>query len=236
MGIGHLWGDFYLQNKKQESDKYKKILRQCLIYGVAVILTTLPVFSADMIKAAVCMSFAHCIIATAKYIILKKKKIRKEYFVFITDQGIHIISICVIAYMMCVWQFSIGNIEIVHSIVSALGWEIEILARWLFAVLFIHRPVNVFIQYFLEEDKPKREESIIKADNKAGRRIGTVERLIMLIFLSMNQYTAIGFVLTAKSIARYDKITKDEKFAEYYLLGTLLSTLSVVICRLLIIR
>lgn len=58
----------------------------------------------------------------------------------------------------------------------------------------------------------------------------------MLIFLAMNQYTAIGFVLTAKSIARYDKITKDEKFAEYYLLGTLISTLCVVICRLLIIK
>lgn len=43
----------------------------------------------------------------------------------------------------------------------------------------------------------------------------------MLIFLSMNQYTAMGFVLTAKSIARYDKITKDEKFAEYYLLNAI---------------
>jgi hypothetical protein len=49
----------------------------------------------------------------------------------------------------------------------------------------------------------------------------------------MNQYAAMGLVLTAKSIARYDKITKDEKFAEYYLLGTLLSTASVVVCKIL---
>lgn len=56
----------------------------------------------------------------------------------------------------------------------------------------------------------------------------------MLIFLSKDQYAAIGFVLTAKSIARYDKITKDEKFAEYYLLGTLVSTLCVIICSMLI--
>ena len=52
--------------------------------------------------------------------------------------------------------------------------------------------------------------------------------------IAMNQYAALGLVLTAKSIARYDKIAKDEKFAEYYLLGTLLSTACVVICKLLI--
>jgi len=77
---------------------------------------------------------------------------------------------------------------------------------------------------------------IIKSDNKAGRKIGTIERMIMLIFLSRNQFAALGFVLTAKSIARYDKITKDEKFAEYYLLGTLVSTLCVIIGRMLILE
>ncbi|GMA43371.1 hypothetical protein GCM10025853_08280 [Tetragenococcus halophilus subsp. halophilus DSM 20339] len=46
--------------------------------------------------------------------------------------------------------------------------------------------------------------------------------------LYANQYAAIGFVLTAKSIARYNKIAEDPKFAEYYLLGTLLSSLLVI--------
>ena len=57
----------------------------------------------------------------------------------------------------------------------------------------------------------------------------------MLIFLALNQYAALGLVLTAKSIARYDKIAKDEQFAEYYLLGTLLSTLCVVLCKVIIL-
>lgn len=71
-------------------------------------------------------------------------------------------------------------------------------------------------------------------DNNAGRFIGTIERIIMLIFLSIGQYSAIGLVLTAKSIARYDKIAKEPEFAEYYLLGTLLSTLAVVITSFII--
>ena len=63
---------------------------------------------------------------------------------------------------------------------------------------------------------------------KAGGFIGLLERLLILLFLSINQYSAIGLVLTAKSIARYDEISKDKDFAEYYLLGTLLSTFIVI--------
>jgi hypothetical protein len=39
----------------------------------------------------------------------------------------------------------------------------------------------------------------------------------------------LGFILTAKSIARYDAITKDQKFAEYYLIGTLVSVVYSIV-------
>lgn len=110
-------------------------------------------------------------------------------------------------------------------------------ARWILAILLLHTPSNILIQNVLLGYRPKKENSgLIEIDNKAGRKIGTIERLIMLMFISMNQYAAMGLVLTAKSIARYDKITKDEKFAEYYLLGTLISTACVVACKMLILR
>ena len=118
---------------------------------------------------------------------------------------------------------------------NKLNCDAEVVAKWVLSILFIHKPVNIFIQNFLSEYRPKTDDRIIKADRKAGRKIGTIERLIMLIFLSKDQYAALGFVLTAKSIARYDKIAKDETFAEYYLLGTLVSTLCVIICRILIL-
>ena len=63
----------------------------------------------------------------------------------------------------------------------------------------------------------------------AGRFIGTLERIVILIFITIGQYSAIGLVLTAKSIARYDEIAKNKITAEYYLLGTLLSTVFVII-------
>lgn len=78
----------------------------------------------------------------------------------------------------------------------------------------------------LTNDVSKNE--IVSAEKRAGALIGFLERFIIAIFLSINQYSAIGLVLTAKSIARYDKISKSQEFAEYYLLGTLLSTLIVI--------
>ena len=82
------------------------------------------------------------------------------------------------------------------------------------------------------EREPDRGRTIQK-DKNAGRMIGTLERIIMVIFISIGQYSAVGLVLTAKSIARYDRISKDQEFAEYYLLGTLLSTICAVIAALL---
>lgn len=41
--------------------------------------------------------------------------------------------------------------------------------------------------------------------------IGAVERIIMLFFLSIKQYSSVGLILIAKSIARYNKIAEDQK-------------------------
>jgi hypothetical protein len=56
-----------------------------------------------------------------------------------------------------------------------------------------------------------------------GRIIGILERLIIFIAVVMQQYTALGIVVAAKGIARYKKMENDPQFAEYFLIGTLLS-------------
>ena len=104
---------------------------------------------------------------------------------------------------------------------------------WVLSLLIINKPANITIQKLLIKYKPEKKENQ-KRDKNAGRLIGTVERIIMLILISIGQYSAIGLVLTAKSIARYDRIAKEEDFAEYYLLGTLLSTLIVILCSFLV--
>ncbi len=62
-----------------------------------------------------------------------------------------------------------------------------------------------------------------------GSKIGYVERLLIFIFVILNQYEAIGFLVAAKSILRFNESRDDKKYAEYVLYGTLLSVLLAIV-------
>jgi hypothetical protein len=62
----------------------------------------------------------------------------------------------------------------------------------------------------------------------AGRYIGVVERLLVYVFVLQGQYAAIGLVLAAKGFARFREMDQRE-FAEYVLIGTLLSMACAVL-------
>ncbi len=55
-----------------------------------------------------------------------------------------------------------------------------------------------------------------------GRFIGILERLLVYVLVLDNQYEAIGLILAAKRFARFRELDQRE-FAEYVLIGTLLS-------------
>jgi nucleoside permease NupC len=63
---------------------------------------------------------------------------------------------------------------------------------------------------------------------RAGRLIGVLERILVLIFILFDQFSAIGLLLASKSILRISR--EDDKEArtktEYVLVGTLLSFLA----------
>ena len=56
----------------------------------------------------------------------------------------------------------------------------------------------------------------------AGLYIGWLERFLVVTALLLQSPVTVGLILTAKSIARYPEF-KSERFAEYFLIGTLLS-------------
>ncbi len=68
---------------------------------------------------------------------------------------------------------------------------------------------------------------------KAGSMIGQLERILIVILLLQNQYEAIGFVLVAKSIARFKQLD-DKEFAEKCLVGTLPSLLLSLVITLVV--
>lgn len=72
------------------------------------------------------------------------------------------------------------------------------------------------------------------APARIGATIGALERLLIVAFVLVGADAAVGFVIAAKTIARFKQLD-DRGFAEYYLLGTLASVsvafLSAVIAK-----
>ncbi|MFP4469887.1 MAG: DUF3307 domain-containing protein [Bacteroidales bacterium] len=69
----------------------------------------------------------------------------------------------------------------------------------------------------------------------AGRWIGMIERILILTFVLINQFTGIGFLIAAKSILRFGDIKNPDnrKEAEYILLGTMISFIIAIFTGLL---
>lgn len=57
----------------------------------------------------------------------------------------------------------------------------------------------------------------------AGQWIGIAERIIVLILVLQGQYSAIGLLVTAKGIIRFNEKDRQEVKTEYLVIGTLLS-------------
>ena len=238
LGIGHVAGDFYLQTQKmaEEKDKcFKGVVIHSLEYALVMCAAILPVFDWNLLSGALGLSLSHFLIDAAKYLLLKKGKAKKSAGLFICDQLAHMACIFAAAYFLYNAAIPVTVIRPLARVLETFEVSRIALARWILALMLVHMPANILIQQVLKENRSGQQTESESNDNKAGRKIGTIERLIMLLFISMDQYTAMGVVLTAKSIARYDRISKDQGFAEYYLLGTLLSTACVVLCKFFIL-
>ena len=65
-----------------------------------------------------------------------------------------------------------------------------------------------------------------------GATIGILERILSVVFVLTGSEAAIGFVVAAKTLARF-RLLDDRDFAEYYLLGTLASVAVAIITSLI---
>lgn len=81
-----------------------------------------------------------------------------------------------------------------------------------------------FIRRFLPAN-PKPKHGL----PNGGAYIGYLERILIFIFVLLGRYEAIGFLIASKSILRFGESSKDRRYAEYVLLGTLASYLCAIV-------
>jgi hypothetical protein len=66
-----------------------------------------------------------------------------------------------------------------------------------------------------------------EVERRVGRHIGILERGLLLTLVFADALSGVGLVIAAKSLARFKELDK-KGLAEYYLVGTLASTLTAV--------
>lgn len=240
--IGHVLGDFYFQSQhlaKSKESSIKKLWIHCLLYLFAMLLVIVPIFSWKMVGVALVVSLSHLIIDRLKFWLNKQGIIKgtHEARVFLIDQVLHGLVIATTVVYLSALSIESHYVSSLANLASTLAWEWTTIFSWILVLLLIVQPCSVTIRKVLNRYQPinpDEDQQVEKGIPNAGALIGIFERLFIFLMLSINQFTAIGFVLTAKSIARYNKISESPQFAEYYLLGTLLSTLLVIISYMVI--
>jgi hypothetical protein len=99
---------------------------------------------------------------------------------------------------------------------------------FVFGFLMILNEMNIVLRYLFRvmglDALGKNGEEVDEGEYNTGRLIGMLERIFVFLFVLLGQYTAIGFILAAKGVARFQDF-KSRTFAEYVLIGTLLSSL-----------
>ncbi|MDH5505850.1 MAG: hypothetical protein OEZ02_01350 [Anaerolineae bacterium] len=123
---------------------------------------------------------------------------------------------------------SVSFYLIPQNSISGLEWKKILII--VFGLLLATSETNLVIRYIFDKldlapklPKKSNESKIDQKEYNAGRIIGILERTLIFILVLLSEFGAIGFIIAAKSVTRFKELEKRE-FAEYVLIGTLLST------------
>ncbi|WP_299157071.1 DUF3307 domain-containing protein [uncultured Tenacibaculum sp.] len=211
--IAHVLGDFVLQPTHWVKAKQEKTYASKYFYlhGLVHLLALLVVLE---FNSTYWLSILIIVLSHLGIDLLKLKLERKvnEPFLFAADQLLHLAVIALVVYANTPYT-------IAFSILYTPNFLLLILA--ILTISFVSAILMKIImsRWVLEEDKS--EDSL----ESAGKYIGILERLFVFGFILLNQWSAIGLLIAAKSVFRFGDLSraKDRKLTEYILIGTLLS-------------
>lgn len=206
--LAHLLSDFLFQSKKMVENK--KWLSKEMLFHILIVFATTLLFSQNFIISLI-ISILHYFIDGFK-IEFNKKKISKT-LIFAIDQVLHIL---VIILCWCIY-FGISRTVLKTLLLPLNNYSISLIFLSYFLVT---TPFGYFIGLITKRfQNIKNNET---KNDKNGFLIGIFERLIILTFIILGEYGAIGFLITGKSIIRFSAKNEDIK-SEYVLLGTMIS-------------
>lgn len=88
---------------------------------------------------------------------------------------------------------------------------------------------------FPKKKKPEKDDDPVdEAELSRGRLIGSLERITLAIIAAGGSYAALGFLVAAKGVVRFEEFEQNRDFTEYFLIGSLASVLVALFAGLVI--
>lgn len=210
--LAHLLGDFVFQPLRWVLHKEAHKIRSRFLYLhllVHAILVALAYWDPGAWPLILIIIGSHYLIDMAK--IYFQRYFRRTIIPFVLDQLAHIAVLYAVAFHTQLPEHTIGWIQ-------TIDWPLVT------AFVFVTWPAAIIMNRILD---PLSDQ--IEFDHKslphAGKYIGILERLFVLVFIILGRWEGIGLLITAKSVFRFNDLKErnNRKLTEYILIGTLLS-------------
>ena len=229
--LAHLLADFIFQSSRLVEQKLHGKLSGYLLHGLIHYVTSILLVGFFVHASAaslrtylvlLALSAIHLLLDAAKIRLTARGLLRNDALAYASDQLIHFFTI-----VFAAWLLAPGLA--LTQLFAFAGLSRAIQTKW-FAVPIIYIGV-IFGGGYLIRDLTRGMAESIKSQSpresgeelqNAGLYIGWLERFLVVTALLLHSPATVGLILTAKSIARYPEF-KSKRFAEYFLIGTLLS-------------
>jgi hypothetical protein len=208
--LSHLLTDFVFQPNSWVNDRSKKHFASGKLYlhGLVTGLLAWIMIGWKYWPVALIILVTHTLIDGWK----SYQKPTVTYFLI--DQLMHFIVIA-----GC-WYFIFLNWSDIQTTWQQVNVQLGVW-KIITGFVFVTTPAGILIGQFTKQwrDKIADAESLANA----GKWIGIIERIIILIFVLFNQFSAIGLLVAAKGIIRFSEKDRQEIKTEYLVIGTLMS-------------
>ncbi len=229
--VGHAIADFVVQTESIAARKERQ-MSAMLIHGLATlgthVVVAVPFLTPQLLVGLIALGVVHTVTDIVRRAIVRDIP-ERAFPGLMVDQAVHAAAI------LALWWFVAersGSVQFADWVPCGAGGAIATYGRiaavagglalnWKGGTAVVRRLLARYPEVVPAEAGESGHQYAM------GRTIGCLERTLVFSLVLFGQWGALGFVIAAKSIARFRELD-DKSFADYYLIGTLASMLVAV--------
>lgn len=234
--LAHVLADFPFQTNKISEDKQVSIfalIKHLLIIFFTSLVLTVHFLSFNLLLILVGITVIHGIIDYFRIYLTQKQKGNYNLELFLIDQVLHVLVILFFIPFIDL-RLNFYFLSFFNKLRGIYDWlnffdikRVGFIAITASVLIFNFKGSTIIVRSTL-----KKYKSDLSSEGDKGKAIGNLERLLIILFVVLENYSLIGLLFTAKSLIRFKKIGEkgtEEGFVEYYLLGSFISIFLAVV-------